>query len=83
MAQKPAQALDDAPGALGLIAADVHRLQELLGVRIAGLKHAHAAMVVGRNRRQRLIEFVRDRGGELAERNQARRAVRRVAVLRE
>ena len=51
------------------------------GSALARLQHAHAAVVVGGDRGERLVELVRHRRGELAERDQARGAVRGVAVL--
>jgi hypothetical protein len=81
--QEVPQPLDDLAGALCLVAADVHRLLQLAAVGVARLQHAHAAVVVGGNRRERLVELVRDRGGEFAERDEARGAMRGVAVLGE
>ena len=63
---------DDAAGALGLDAKFLERLADLLRVESAGRQEVQATRVVAGDRRQRLVQFVRQRRRHFAHGYQAR-----------
>ena len=71
--QEGADALHDAPRLLRLLAQPPQRLHDDVVIRMPGpLQRAQRPRVVARDRRQRLVELVRQRRGHLAQRAQPR-----------
>ena len=69
--QELADALHDAPGLARLLALALQRAQHRCVVEAGLLQRAQDAAVVAGDRGQRLVELVRQRGGDLAQRGQA------------